>query len=54
MTREQVGWALAAAGGLCGVAAAYWSGGATAAFTAASAAFTSASATFGYLNKPKA
>lgn len=43
MTREQTGWALAALGGLCGVAAAYLQGGAVAAFTAAS----------GYLNRPK-
>ena len=52
MTRETIGWALVAAGGLCGVAAAWVKGGAFEALTAASAAFTAAAGVWGYANKP--
>ena len=54
MSREAIGWALAALGGLCAVAAAWVKGGAFEALTAAGAAFTSASVAWGFVNKPPA
>lgn len=51
-TRELIGWALVAAGGACGVAAAAVQGGLIPALTAASGAFTAAAAMWGYSNKP--
>lgn len=54
MQTNIVGWALAAFGAACGVAAAYVQGGLFAALTAASAAFTSLAGAWGYASRPKA
>lgn len=54
MSREMVGWLLAASGGLCAIIAAGIQGGWVAAFGAAGPIFTAAAGTFGYLNKAPA
>jgi hypothetical protein len=52
--REAVGWALVAAGALCGVGAAWMKSGISDALIAASGAFSAAAAMWGYQNKPPA
>ena len=46
-------WALAAAGGLCAVMAAYLTGGKAAAWGAAGAALTGAAGVLGWTGRPK-
>ncbi len=52
ITREVIGWALAALGAVFGIAAAYVKGGTFEALTAASASCTALATAFGWISKP--
>lgn len=53
MTREHIGWALAAAGLMCGTVGAYLKTGAADAFITAGGGFTALAGAFGYVSAKK-